>query len=934
MPLAPTVATLARQTIRVAFEELERAISPTDSQKFANTTLQDVRKSALQLEEQLATRRVLRNMRRLEPFFKGLEHYSKAVDVLCNGTPYLAWIWAPITLVLTIASEYVEAFEKIINAYSKIAGSLQRFEILNGAFIGDKDFQQILAIFYADILAFHQHAYVFITRNGWKLLFLTSWGRFQRRFDHILDDMKRHEKLIDKEANVRNISEARKMRQEVRDWREQNLEQIKRLEIEDAGKQYHSIVSWLKVDESDQQTTYDTLLSEGQKHPGTCDWVLKNKKMRSFLQRKPTTQVLWLQGAPGSGKSVLSAELISFARTAGYYTIYFLCRHSPASITYEHILKSLFLQLVRKDSELIAHVYRESVLGKPPPSIVALERLLHIIITSTSRSLRSDDYIWAVIDGLNECNAKTQTDVINLVNLITSSHITSSGTTCKVFISSRASENLSKCLRKKETLSLTEEKSSLSQAIKHYTAQRLQTMDAKFGQLNLTGQEIEDIERSITRKSDGMFLYARLVLDYLSSNIFFSGTEILTSVNELPEKISEFYGQILSQILAHLDARSVDRVKCMFRWIAFAKRPLRRFEFLSAMAFSSGDHSITTIAPRYILDVCNALVEEWKDTTLSFIHNSVQEYLQSPASPLPIIEIQAVEEQGIAMITCLLSGLQTFTQPPYARARNVQVAKGLHALHIYSTEYWVDCLCRYVELAKLRCSTSPLLELANHLSQRLDSLITPTHEGGTNTKTATLDPRLETLGAYPMIQKQARISMYTRSTKHLEGRLTHATQPNQLVQVIGTNEISYKPTEQGLEALLSSYQTTIVFLLNQEEYPEVSAQELEEFKLHFRTSAYTCRVSSCPHATLGFESKNACLEHEAAHLRRWTCTVASCRYPPFISTKSLQAHMRTHHNNQPRQSERISLYSSRSTSRTTAPNRRYKRTSFLLQPFP
>lgn len=36
-----------------------------------------------------------------------------------------------------------------------------------------------------------------------------------------------------------------------------------------------------------------------------------------------------------------------------------------------------------------------------------------------------------------------------------------------------------------------------------------------------------------------MFLYARLVLDYLSTNVFYSCDEIKTSVNQLPEKIND-----------------------------------------------------------------------------------------------------------------------------------------------------------------------------------------------------------------------------------------------------------------------------------------------------------------------------------------------------------------------------------------------------------
>lgn len=93
----------AKRMIREAFEDLERAISPTDSNDFGSATLESVQKAALDIENQLAARSSLRNMRRLMPLFSGLQHYSSAVEVLCNGTPYLPWIWAPIKLILKVS---------------------------------------------------------------------------------------------------------------------------------------------------------------------------------------------------------------------------------------------------------------------------------------------------------------------------------------------------------------------------------------------------------------------------------------------------------------------------------------------------------------------------------------------------------------------------------------------------------------------------------------------------------------------------------------------------------------------------------------------------------------------------------------------------------------------------------------------------------------
>jgi hypothetical protein len=65
-----------------------------------------------------------------------------------------------------VASEFVEAFETIIKGYASIAEPLKRFEILGDAFISTPDFQQTLAVFYADILTFHKYAYKFVRRSG------------------------------------------------------------------------------------------------------------------------------------------------------------------------------------------------------------------------------------------------------------------------------------------------------------------------------------------------------------------------------------------------------------------------------------------------------------------------------------------------------------------------------------------------------------------------------------------------------------------------------------------------------------------------------------------------------------------------------------------------------------------------------------------------
>lgn len=68
MPLKTgPVSIPGRRIVREAFEGLQQTVSPLEAKDFQNTTLEDVQKAALAIENQLAARKTLRNMRRLMP---------------------------------------------------------------------------------------------------------------------------------------------------------------------------------------------------------------------------------------------------------------------------------------------------------------------------------------------------------------------------------------------------------------------------------------------------------------------------------------------------------------------------------------------------------------------------------------------------------------------------------------------------------------------------------------------------------------------------------------------------------------------------------------------------------------------------------------------------------------------------------------------------
>lgn len=323
--------------------------------------------------------------------------------------------------------------------------------------------------------------------------------------------MRRHEDLIDKEANAHNISGAYQMRQELYAWREESRERLSLQDKEQSAKEFQAIQSWLQVNEADQLTIFESVSGQANRYPGTCAWILSNSKVEAWLQPSSQTRLLWLSGIAGSGKSVMSTHLIKSMKSSPSITVlYHLCTHaSMVSCTYDQILKSLLEQLLRQDGDLTAHVYHAYVLKKHLPTVSALEQLLQMLLTSSSADPDQSIDIRIVLDGVDELrdhSPNSQARLLSFMKQLVSPRRAASNTACKVLISSRPSTTAAHMLRKNCTISLTEEKKSLGMAIQEYALQRLRSLQTRFQQLGIDACEVEDIVQQISQKADGKLI--------------------------------------------------------------------------------------------------------------------------------------------------------------------------------------------------------------------------------------------------------------------------------------------------------------------------------------------------------------------------------------------------------------------------------------------
>lgn len=388
------------------------------------------------------------------------------------------------------------------------------------------------------------------------------------------------------------------MRAEIRQWREESLDHVKREEDERASNHFISVLSWLKIDESEQLSICDSIFEEDSKYPGTCSWVPNHAKIRLWLQQQATTPVIWLQGNPGTGKSILSGKIVKFLDNGHALVLRHFCTYSNVTSTkYDNIVKSLLAQLIRKNGELVAHVYQECIVNKKAPNIALLEQLIVTLCTSVTNEPGKMRYVWIVLDGVDECEQSKQSRLLSLMNQVMSKSASEGNTVCKVLISSRQSSVLNKSLRRKQVVSLSDEATRLQKSIQLYASQRLLSAIQRLRQLDIEREDITELANVVATKAQGMFLYARLVLDYVTSNIFYSPEEIRESINQLPPSLTDFYQTIMAQMIKGLDARSVNRVKMILGWVSFAKRPLKKLELLSAVTFGQGNPEVDRLIP-------------------------------------------------------------------------------------------------------------------------------------------------------------------------------------------------------------------------------------------------------------------------------------------------------------------------------------------------
>ena len=365
--------------------------------------------------------------------------------------------------------------------------------------------------------------------------------------------------------------------------------------------------------------------------PGTCDWVLQEPGIQSWLESKQESRVSWFCAPPATGKSTLSAHIINYLRDSGALCQYFFFKFADP----ERRSMSAFLRSLAHQMASDVPTFKRSVLDLSAEGInlanidarIIWKKLFESIIFATDCSVP----LYWVVDALDESESPKI-----LLDLLPS--IINSKTPLRILIVSD----------KTEVLSIAFNRLSSSLPIDIIDKSGLEFNSADIH--TFVGQEIKHlrgsdefkqrIAQNVERRSQGNFLWTRLVLDDIAA--CHSEDAIQEALNDIPSDMENLYRRMEQMILNNPRKANIALAKALIQWTICSRRLLSLKELSEALRPEFPE--ILDIK-RTIQDLCGQFITVNTTDQVTIVHQTARNYLiQNPSNDRLIQPGEAHEE--------------------------------------------------------------------------------------------------------------------------------------------------------------------------------------------------------------------------------------------------------------------------------------------------
>ena len=446
-----------------------------------------------------------------------------------------------------------------------------------------------------------------------KQLWRSAWKDFQTRFKRLLEGLGRHREIIQSQANLLHFQQYQMDRRKF-------IEDLDKREKTEREEKYIAVRKWMSGAES--SLDHEDACKAWRKYTGTGKWILKNEHVRNWREaQSPTESSLWINGVPGAGKTVLASVIIEDClKNTAFETTYFYCKHAETEKnTSMAIFRGLLSQLIFQNKLLLPHCY-EKTLAKGEltlSSAVTAQNLLELFLDYSSKQ-------YMVIDGLDECSAIERKLVLAFFNGITRKLDAKEPGKFRILFVSQDEADIKNALKSVPCTWISLGPGNVEHDLQIFAEKWSNDIGQKF---NLDTMEVNFIAEHTCLRAEGMFLFAKLVLENLFDQISKNELKREMHPSRFPQGLEQAYQRILDRIKKNLGPKKRIIAQKILGWMVCVRRPLKWYEIQAAFSTDLVKQTVDfdgNMLRSDIQELCGSLVQVAAGQRVKLVHHTAQ----------------------------------------------------------------------------------------------------------------------------------------------------------------------------------------------------------------------------------------------------------------------------------------------------------------------
>ncbi|KAK3304655.1 uncharacterized protein B0T15DRAFT_250070 [Chaetomium strumarium] len=365
-------------------------------------------------------------------------------------------------------------------------------------------------------------------------------------------------------------------------------------------------------------------------HVGSCEWLTAHQCFHEWLECEPidpnpkikaitsgpsknTPRFLWLNGPPGSGKSVASGHVIRYLESYNLDCAYFFFKNNEKPSLTQFLL-SMALQMAESNFQ-IRHTFL-SMLEEGETIDSHSDHVMvwnNIFLGRIFKMALSQPQYW-VIDALDECPSRALATLMSMFARIEPT------VPLRIFITSRPNGHVERLLNQ-ERIARLEMHTGQADSLRDIEAFVRSRLSPSI--IEDFNEEEGDLVAEIIEKSNGIFLWASLILTRLDEA--HSIEAMRKTLDQVPSEMSGMYSGILESIL---ESPNADLAHCVLKWVVCARKPLSTEELREVVRL---DINQTLRTPDRFAQVCGNLITV-DNNLVQVMHQTVKEFLTGEQS--------------------------------------------------------------------------------------------------------------------------------------------------------------------------------------------------------------------------------------------------------------------------------------------------------------